>query len=398
MVIQYIQDAITRFVKYQATSGILLLVMSLLAIIIANSGFQHLYHHFIEMPLVLTVGHFHFGHNVEFLVNDGLMVIFFLLVSLELKREIIEGQLSSRDQQVIPVVAALGGVVLPSVIFAAFNWDYTVGDQEAIRGWAIPAATDIAFAIGVISLFGNRIPISLKLFLTALAIIDDLAAILIIALFYNSNLSIDAMLFVIIIMAALLYLNHAGVSKLSPYFILGFFLWIAVLKSGVHATIAGVLLGLTIPLKSHSRKKISPLKSLEHSLESWVAFFILPVFAFVNAGVSLAGIDLKIIFTNPISLGIITGLFIGKQLGVFTTVFLLVKTGLASMPKNSSWVQIYGVSVLTGIGFTMSIFIGNLAYTDSEEFINIARIGILCASLASAVFGYMVLHCTCSKK
>jgi len=398
MVVQFLHKAIARFIRYQAAGGILLLIMALFAIIIANSGFHDVYHHFLEMPFVVTLGHFHLGHNIEFFINDGLMVIFFLLVSLEIKREVLEGQLSSRDQQIIPVIGALGGVVLPAAIFAIFNWNYNVGDQAAINGWAIPAATDIAFAIGVISLFGSRVPISLKLFLTALAIIDDLAAILIIALFYNNNLSIDALLFAIIIVSLLIYMNYAGVTKLLPYFVLGFCLWIAVLESGIHATIAGVLLGLTIPLRGEGKDTHSPLKTLEHSLEPWSAFFILPIFAFANAGVSLAGLDFGDAVTNPISLGIIAGLFIGKQLGVFTTVFLLVKSGIAKMPKGANWKQIYGVSILTGIGFTMSIFIGNLAYIDSAEFLNIARIGILCGSFISAICGYIILHYTCAKE
>lgn len=397
MVVQYLQEVLDRFVKYQAAGGILLLVASLVAVIMANSSLYDFYHHLIEMPLVVTIGHFHLGHHLEFWVNDGLMVIFFLLVSLEIKREVVEGQLSSRDQQIIPVIGALGGVLVPSLIFVLFSWDYVVGDQAALKGWAIPAATDIAFAIGVISLFGKRVPISLKLFLTALAIIDDLAAILIIAIFYNTNLSVDALLCAVILMSLLIFINYMGVSKLFPYFFLGFFLWIAVLESGIHATIAGVLLGLTIPLRTKKKGKHSPLKNLEHSLEPWVAFCILPIFAFANAGVSFSG-NIIDIATNPISLGIIMGLFIGKQLGVFTTVFFLVKSGMAGMPKDANWKQLYGVSILTGIGFTMSIFIANLAFPGAEEFLNISKIGILIGSLLSAIVGYVILHYTCPKK
>ena len=398
MVIKYVQDALAQFMKYQAAGGVLLLIMALLAIILANSGFHNLYHHFLEMPVLITVGGIKLGHNFETFINDGLMVIFFLLVSLEIKREVIEGNLSTRDQQIIPVIGALGGVIIPALIYVFINMNQSVGGVETVKGWAIPSATDIAFAIGVISLFGKRVPSSLKIFLLALAIIDDLAAILIIALFYNADLSIISLLLAFIIMIGLVAMNKSGVVNKSLYFIGGFFLWITILQSGIHATIAGVLLGFTIPLRAKDHHGLSPLKTVEHSLEPWVAFAILPIFAFCNAGVDLSGTDINTIFSNPVSLGIILGLFFGKQIGVFGSLFLLIKLGIAKMPKNSNWMQIYGISILTGIGFTMSIFIGNLAFAGQAEILNNSRIGILLASLLAAIMGYLILHFSCPQK
>ena len=396
MVIKYVQDALAQFMKYQAAGGVLLLIMALIAIIFANSGFHNLYHHFLEMPVLITVGGIKLGNNFETFVNDGLMVIFFLLVSLEIKREVIEGNLSTRDQQIIPVIGALGGVIIPALIYILINLNQE--STEVIKGWAIPSATDIAFAIGVISLFGKRVPASLKIFLLALAIIDDLAAILIIALFYNADLSITSLLLAVIIMIGLVIMNKSGIINKSLYFIAGFLLWLAVLKSGIHATIAGVLLGFTIPLRAQDHNGLSPLKTVEHSLEPWVAFAILPIFAFCNAGVDLSGINIASIFNNSVSLGIILGLFFGKQIGVFGSLFLLIKLGFAKMPKNTNWTQIYGISILTGIGFTMSIFIANLAFTEQAEILNNARIGILLASLLAALIGYLILHFSCPKK
>jgi NhaA family Na+:H+ antiporter len=397
MVIKYVQDTLDKFVKYQAAGGVLLLIASLFAIISANSQFAHTYHHFLETPFLITLGGVKLGHNIETFVNDGLMVIFFLLVSLEIKREVIEGNLSSRDQQITPVVGALGGVIVPALIYLLINFNQNIVAESTIKGWAIPSATDIAFAIGVISLFGKRVPGSLKVFLLALAIIDDLIAIIIIALFYNADLSVVFLLLALAIMIGLITMNKLGVINKSLYFIAGFFLWLAVLQSGIHATIAGVLLGLVIPLRAKDENGLSPLKVVEHSLESWVAFAILPIFAFCNAGVDLSGMNFTAIFSNPVSLGIILGLFIGKQLGVFGTLFILIKLGLAKMPQNSNWMQVYGVSALTGIGFTMSIFIGNLAFTGQDQILNDARIGILFASLLAALLGYVILHLSSPK-
>lgn len=391
MVIKYFQEALYKFMQYQASGGILLLLMTILALIFANSGLHHFYHHFLEAPITLTISNYIIDLNVEKFVNDGLMAIFFLLVTLEIKREMLEGQLSSRDQQILPVIGAIGGVAIPALIYVFFNFDYIVANESAARGWAIPSATDIAFALGVASLLGNKVPTSLKAFLTALAIIDDLMAILIIAFFYNTELAINNLLWVAIIFIIMLWMNSRNISRKAVYLFLGVILWALILESGVHATIAGVLIALTIPLKVKSVKE-SPLKVLEHALSPWCAFLILPVFAFCNAGISFENLSLSSLFSNPVSLGILAGLFIGKQFGVFTIVYLLIKSGLAKMPQGANWTQIYGISILTGIGFTMSIFIGNLAFPPEYQITNEVRAGILAGSLLSSILGYVVLY------
>jgi NhaA family Na+:H+ antiporter len=389
-------DALKKFMDYQASGGILLLVTTILAIIFANSTYSTIYHHFLEFPLGIQIGNLIGKHSLEHFVNDGLMAIFFLLVSLEVKREVIEGQLSTRDQQILPVLAAVGGVVIPALIYVFINSGNIVNGVSTVHGWAIPSATDIAFALGIISLFGKRVPISLKVFLTALAIIDDLGAILIIAIFYNNDLQVTNLLWALLTTLVLFYMNANKVTNKAPYLLFGFLLWVFILNSGIHATIAGVLLGLSIPMQGP--RKTSPLKSLEHKLEPWCAFFILPLFAFCNAGINLEGVSIMQIFSNPLSLGITAGLFLGKQLGVFFTIFFLVKLGVAKMPENSCWRQVYGMSLLTGIGFTMSIFIGNLAFDPALGLQNDVRVGILMGSLLSAVFGFLVLHLCCPKK
>jgi NhaA family Na+:H+ antiporter len=390
MVMKYFRQALIKFMQYQASSGILLLVMALFAILFANSQLKYFYHHLLEMPVVFQVGFFGIDMHFDHFVNDALMAVFFLLVTLEVKREVAEGQLSTRDQQILPVLGAIGGVAIPALIYLGVN-----NGLDSTRGWAIPTATDIAFALGVMSLLGKRVPTSLKAFLTALAIIDDLVAILIIAFFYNNELNLQNLLAAGIVTVVLVMLNNKGVGRKSPYIIAGILLWFFVLGSGIHATIAGVVLGLTIPLEPFKGRSL--LKSMEHSLEPWAAFIILPLFAFCNAGVSLEGFSFSSILTNPISLGITAGLFLGKQLGVFLLIFAAVKLKLASSPQSANWGQIYGVAMLTGIGFTMSIFIGNLAFTDPEVTNNV-RIGILAGSVLSAVAGFLILYFTCPKK
>lgn len=392
MVIKYFQDALQKFMQYQASGGILLLIMTILALIFANSNLYSFYHHFLEAPITLTISNYIIALNVEKFVNDGLMAIFFLLVTLEIKREMLEGQLSSRDQQILPVIAAIGGVVVPALIYVFFNIDYLVAGESSVRGWAIPSATDIAFALGVASLLGKRVPTSLKAFLTALAIIDDLIAILIIAFFYNTELAVNNLLWVAIIFIIMLWMNSRNITRKAIYLFLGVILWALILESGVHATIAGVLIALTIPLKVKDGNNNSPLKVLEHALAPWCAFLILPVFAFCNAGISFANLSFASLISNPVSLGILAGLFIGKQFGVFTIVYLLIKSGLAKMPQGANWAQIYGVATLTGIGFTMSIFIGNLAFPPEYQITNEVRAGILAGSLLSSILGYAILH------
>ena len=392
MVIKYFQDALQKFMQYQASGGILLLIMTILALIFANSDLYNFYHHFLEAPITLTISNYIIALNVEKFVNDGLMAIFFLLVTLEIKREMLEGQLSSRDQQILPVIGAIGGVVVPALIYVFFNIDYLVAGESSVRGWAIPSATDIAFALGVASLLGKRVPTSLKAFLTALAIIDDLIAILIIAFFYNTELAVNNLLWVAIIFIIMLWMNSRNITRKAIYLFLGVILWALILESGVHATIAGVLIALTIPLKVKDENNNSPLKVLEHALAPWCAFLILPVFAFCNAGISFANLSFASLISNPVSLGILAGLFIGKQFGVFTIVYLLIKSGLAKMPQGANWAQIYGVATLTGIGFTMSIFIGNLAFPPEYQITNEVRAGILAGSLLSSILGYAILH------
>lgn len=367
--------ALTRFLALESAGGILLVLMMVVALAVVNSPLQPFY----DMVL-----HFHFGPSALGLdlsvlhwVNDGLMAVFFLLVALEIKREMLEGELSSRAQIVLPAVAAVGGMVVPALIYLAFNG----GDAVAWRGWAIPSATDIAFSLGVLSVLGRRVPMSLRMFLTALAIIDDLGAILIIAFFYSGSLSLLYLAIGAAAVVGLVALNRFGVLKLTPYLLLGVVLWVCVLHSGIHATIAGVILGLTIPLPILNR--------LEHALHPWVAFLILPVFALANSGLSLAGITLDSL-ADPVFLGVALGLFVGKQLGVFGFSWALIKMGAGVLPHGADWRSFYGVSVLTGIGFTMSLFIGGLAFPGGEAEAG-TRFGVLAGSLVSALAGYLLL-------
>ncbi|AWB09117.1 Na+/H+ antiporter NhaA (plasmid) [Azospirillum humicireducens] len=371
-----------EFMKSEASGGILLMIAAALALIVANSPLSGVYFGTLHSYVLgLSIGHW---------VNDGLMAIFFLLVGLEIKREMLDGQLSSWSRRILPGVAAAGGMMVPALIYVAFN----SGDPEAIRGWAIPAATDIAFALGVLSLLGPRVPTSLKVFLTALAIIDDLGAVIIIALFYTADLSMPALGAAALILAALIALNRFGVQTLWPYLILGLGLWGAVLLSGVHATLAGVTLALTIPLRPAPGKPDdmhSPLHRLEHGIHGWVAYLIVPVFGFANAGVSFAGMDSSIL-TGSLPLGIAMGLFVGKMVGVFGTAWLTVRLGFADMPAGANTAQLFGVSLLCGIGFTMSLFIGALAFPASPELGDAVKVGVFAGSLLSATTGALLLR------
>lgn len=381
-------STIEEFIKKESSSGILLIFITLLALFLQNSFLTDFYTNFLHTPVQITFGEFGIAKPLLLWVNDGLMAVFFFLVGLEVKREVLEGELSSKEQLVLPLVAAVGGMVVPALVFIAFNHT----DAFAMKGWAIPTATDIAFALGILSLLGKRVPVSLKIFLMALAIIDDLGAIVIIAMFYTSNLSILSIVVASIALIGLVSLNFFGVTKKAAYILLGTLLWISVLKSGVHATIAGVLLAFSIPLYSIGKKgeKFSLLKELEHDLHYWVAFFILPLFAFVNAGVDLKGLALSSVLSD-VSLGIVAGLFLGKQWGVFLFSYVAIKCKLAVLPEGADFKQLYGVSILTGIGFTMSLFVNSLAYNDSNAFLYADKLAVLIGSFLSGIVGYFFL-------
>jgi len=373
------------FFHHEAAGGLMLVVAALVALLASNSPLAWLYDGFLHTPVGVRVGPLALDKSLLHWINDGLMAIFFFLVGLEIKRELLQGELSTFGQAALPVVAAIGGMVVPAVIYIGIN----TGDPVALRGWAIPTATDIAFAVGVLALLGPRIPSSLKIFLLALAIIDDLGAIVIIALFYTDNLSLVSLTLAFAGLAVLAILNGRGVTRLAPYLLTGVFIWVCVLKSGVHATLAGVAVALAIPLTSKSESEPSLLEQLEESLHPWVAFAVLPLFAFANAGVSLQGLSPENLL-EPIPLGIAAGLFAGKAIGVFGATWIAVMGGLAGKPDGASWLQILGVALLSGIGFTMSLFIGMLAFPDPAEAASL-RLGVLTGSLLSAVAGYLLL-------
>ena len=381
--------ALREFLKLESASGILLVIAGMLAMIAANTPLAELYQAFLQTPIKLQVGAFKLDKTLLIWINDLLMAVFFLLIGLEIKREVVAGELSDRSKVALPAIAALGGMIVPAAIYAALNWNDPVG----IRGWAIPSATDIAFALGVLSLFGNRVPVGLKVFLMTLAVLDDLGAIVIIALFYTSDLSVAALLGAGAAIAALFVLNRAGVTRIAAYMLVGTALWVFVLKSGVHATLAGVVTALFVPTADPAHPDHSPSSRLGHSLHPWVAFGILPVFAFANAGVNLTGMSLRNLL-DPIPLGILLGLFVGKQVGVFAFSWMAVKSGLARLPSGVTFAQVYGAAILCGIGFTMSLFIGMLAFENAApgEVIVTDRIGILAGTLISAIVGSLVLH------
>jgi NhaA family Na+:H+ antiporter len=390
MFTQFLQD----FIKKESSAGILLIIATILALLLENSFMSTFYTSFLHTPVEIRFGELQIAKPLLLWVNDGLMAIFFLLIGLEIKREVREGHLSSLSQITLPGIAAIGGMVVPALIFLAFNR----GEDFSMNGWAIPTATDIAFALGILSLLGKRVPISLKVFLMALAIIDDLGAILIIAFFYTSELSTTSITIAAIALFVLFIMNRMHVAIKSAYIVVGIILWVSVLKSGVHATLAGVALAFMIPLSSQDKEgnDFSMAKEIESDLHSWVAFMILPLFAFVNAGVDLKGISIEEM-AGPVPLGIMLGLFIGKQVGVFGFSWLAIKMGLASLPQGSNWTLMYGVSVLTGIGFTMSLFVDTLAYNDTQIYHYADKLAILLGSFLSATVGYLILYIKTSK-
>nr|WP_086013209.1 Na+/H+ antiporter NhaA [Serratia sp. M24T3] len=371
--------ALSGFFNSPISGGIVLIIASIAAIIVANSPLSESY----ELLLHYTAA----GLSTEHWVNDGLMAIFFLLVGLEIKRELLVGELSTWSQRALPGFAALGGMAVPALIYTGFN----VGDSKTLAGWAIPAATDIAFALGVLALIGSRVPASLKIFLSALAILDDMGAVIIIALFYTSSISMTMLMAAAGVVVLLFIMNRAGVTRLLPYLLAGGVLWFCMLQSGVHATIAGIVLAFFIPIRGKTVDEIAPLERLEHALGSWVTFLVLPIFGFANAGVSLSGMSLGNL-TSPVPIGVALGLFLGKQVGVFSLSLLAIKLRLARRPYNSSWMQLYGVSVLCGIGFTMSLFIGNLAFAQSPLLVDEVKVGVLAGSIIAALAGVLILR------
>ena len=374
------------FFEHEAAGGVVLMMAAAFALILSNSPLSWIYDALLGTPVVIQVGALALDKPLLLWINDGLMAIFFFLIGLEIKREVIEGRLSSLQKSASPVIAAVGGMLVPALIYVAFNW----GDPTALRGWAIPAATDIAFAVGVLALLGSRVPVALKVFLLALAIIDDLGAIVIIALFYTSELSLSVLAIAAVGMAALGYLNYRGVTHTAPYVAVGLIIWVCVLKSGVHATLAGVVIALFIPLRAEGKDGESPLKRVEHGLSAWVAFGVMPIFAFANAGVALYNLSVEDLL-DGIPLGIAFGLFLGKQIGILAFTWGAVRIGLAKLPDGATWFQVYGVAVLAGIGFTMSLFIGTLAFSGPEEGAAV-RLGVLAGSVMSALFGYLILR------
>ena len=387
--IQHISKPFKWFFKLEAASGLVLLFAAIIALFISNSNLSSIYYEVLDSYLSLGFSDFKLKLSILHWINDVLMAIFFFLVSLEIKREFIQGELSNPKQALLPIIAAVGGMLVPALIYVAINYQ----DPTTIKGWAIPSATDIAFSLGVLSLLGKRVPISLKVFLTALAIIDDLGAIVIIAFFYSGKIQITYLLLMLVSIILLIVLNRLNVRSFVPYLIIGLFLWDFTHASGIHATISGVLLALTIPHKDKKNKnfhKNSMLIKLEHAISPYVAFGIMPIFAFANAGVSLEGLSFASLL-NPVPLGILCGLFFGKQFGVFIFSYLSIKFKFAEMPNNSNWMKLYGVGVLTGIGFTMSLFVGNLAFVESSEHMSGVKIGVLLGSLASTLFGYMII-------
>ena len=389
--IQKITKGFISFFKLEAASGIVLLFAAVIALFISNSELSILYFSTLERYLFIGINNFGLKLSVLHWINDALMAIFFFFVTLEIKREFLQGELSNIKQALLPIIAAVGGMLVPALIYVFIN----LGDGETLKGWAIPSATDIAFSLGVLSLLGKRVPLSLKVFLTALAIIDDLGAIVIIALFYSGDLSIIYLSLMLLAFIILLVINKFNVKKFLPYLIVGIFLWDFTHNSGIHATIAGVLLAMTIPHRKKD-KDFSLLIKVEHAISPYVAFGIMPIFAFANAGVSLEGLSFSSLL-DKVPLGIVLGLFVGKQLGVFVFSFISIKLKIAQMPSNTSWYNFYGVGVLTGIGFTMSLFVGNLAFTESMQYMDGVKIGVLTGSLLSTLFGYFLILLTPNK-
>tara|TARA_A100001234_G_C12614076_1_gene380783 strand:+ start:95 stop:1267 length:1173 start_codon:yes stop_codon:yes gene_type:complete len=383
--IQQITKPFKYFFKLEAASGLVLLFAAVLALIISNGQLSDIYFSSLEKYIILGTKEFGLKLSVLHWINDVLMAIFFFFVSLEIKREFLQGELSNPKQAMLPIIGAVGGMAVPALFYIMINYS----DSTTLNGWAIPSATDIAFSLGVLSLLGKRVPISLKVFLTALAIIDDLGAIVIIAFFYSGNIEIKYLILMLVSVILLVGLNKFKVKSFIPFLVVGVFLWDFTHQSGIHATIAGVLLALTIPHNIKNNKE-SMLLKLEHGLSPYVAFGIMPVFAFANAGVSLEGLTFKTLL-NPVPLGIVLGLFFGKQIGVFVLSYISIKLKFADKPTGSTWPALYAVSILTGIGFTMSLFVGNLAFANNLEYMDGVKIGVLTGSLLSTLFGYFLL-------
>lgn len=434
--IEILLRPINEFLHQEASGGILLIICTVIALVWANTALAHTYHDLWHTHLVVSLGSLlTLDYSIHHWINDGLMAIFFFTVGLEIKRELLVGELSSFQKASLPIAGALGGMIVPAILYTVFN---TGG--EGARGWGIPMATDIAFVVGIMALLGPRVPLTLKIFVLALAIADDIGAVLVIAIFYTAEISTTALIIAAIVLVILLLLNRLGTKSLILYTILGVILWLAFLKSGVHATIAGVLLAFTIPavsrydtnkfsdkvkqlinnfdatgdhwknvlnnaerqhdvlaIESSCEKILTPLQRFEHGLHPWVSFFIIPVFALANAGVTLAGLDILDSLLSPVSLGIVVGLFIGKQFGIFAFSYIAVKLKMASLPEGVNWKKLYGAGILAGIGFTMSLFIANLAF-NSEELLNIAKVGILAGSLLSGIIGFLILKSALNKK
>jgi len=386
--LNYLSSPFKWFFKLEAASGLVLLISAVIALIISNSNFSSLYFETLQSYLFIGINNIGLKMSLHHWINDALMAVFFFFVTLEIKREFVLGELSSPKQALLPIIAAIGGMLVPALIYIYINF----GNGDTINGWAIPSATDIAFSLGVLSLLGSRVPISLKVFLTALAIIDDLGAIIIIAFFYTGDLSIQYLSLLLLTFIALLILNKSGVKKFLPYLILGLILWFFTYQSGVHATISGVLLATVIPHRKKN-EEYSLLTKIEHNISSYVAFGIMPLFALANAGVSLDGINLESLL-SPVPLGIVLGLFVGKQIGVFLFSIIAIKLKIAQMPNNANWMSFYGVGILAGIGFTMSLFIGNLAFVENIEYMDGVKIGVLTGSLLSTLIGYILLLLT----
>ena len=390
------QANIKEFFRLESAGGILLIIAAIIAMIVANSPAVVYYNMFLDVPVEVRIGHVQIAKPLVYWINDGLMAMFFFLVGLELKREVLEGELSNASTVVLPAVGGIGGIIIPVALYIYFNHD----DPISIAGWAIPASTDIAFAIGILMLFGDRVPPALKMFLVSIAIFDDVAAIGIIAIFYSTDLSAHSLATAAACLVVLAIMNRRHVSNITPYIWVGTIMWVAVLKSGVHATLAGVALAMFIPMRSRDEPDRSPLKELEEDLHHLVAFGILPLFAFANAGVPLGDLSLADLF-HPATVGIIAGLFIGKQLGIFAFAWVCVKLGLAKVPAGSNWWGVYGVSLLAGIGFTMSMFVAALAAEkvgNDIEFINRVKLGIIVASVLAAGLAYIVLNLSLPKK
>lgn len=379
-------SGIREFLKHEASGGVLLMIATLVALACQNTFLSEFYNEFLRTKFTISFGELGLSKPLILWVNDGLMAVFFFLIGLELKREVLEGELRNPAQIALPAIGAFGGVLVPALIFYFF----TQHDSFMLSGWAIPTATDIAFALGILSLLGSRVPVSLKIFLMTLAIIDDLCAIVIIAIFYTSELSVVSLGIGGACLAGLLILNRLGVRSKAAYLLVGLVLWVSVLKSGVHATLAGVVAAFFIPLKFDDEPENSMLKSIEHDLHGWVAFGVLPIFAFVNAGIALGGVSASELL-SPVALGTALGLFIGKQIGVFGFSFLAVKFKLANLPDGASWMQMYGIAVLCGVGFTMSLFVNGLAYGDTDAFAYADKLAILAGSVVSGVVGFLIL-------